>query len=385
MRVLVRLAACLSLLSAAGTATPTVAGAATPTVAGAGLEPAEVAPPGFALVRVGPAGGTLWQGRIPNPLSAARRESAVYLPPGVTWSRRYPVVYLLHGMPGSPYSYVDSLDITDNADRLIAARRVPPFIAVMPAAGPSGRYDGEWTGIWERFLVDAVVPWADRELPAARSRAARTLAGLSAGGFGSVVVGLRHPHLFGTLESWSGYFRPLADGSLAGATRAVLASYDPDQLVQLPAASRRYAGLRFFLSAGTSDRASLAQTVAFAAELRRAGLRYELWLGPGGHDDRFWRSQLAPALRYALDGRPGRGTLPQRPCQGPSVSPATLSALQPSPSTRRRIPARPGTPRSPLDAPPPCSRRPRRAPAGSRPDLRSTPTSNRRELPRRPR
>jgi len=48
------------------------------------------------------------------------------------------------------------------------------------------------------------------------------LAGFSAGAYGSLDIGLRHPGLFGTLESWSGYFRAPHDGSLAGATAGEL-------------------------------------------------------------------------------------------------------------------------------------------------------------------
>ena len=71
----------------------------------------------------------------------------------------------------------------------------------------------------------AVVPWADRHLPPFAQEADRTIAGFSAGGYGSADVALRHPGVFGTVESWSGYLRAPRDGSLAGTTparRAVL-------------------------------------------------------------------------------------------------------------------------------------------------------------------
>src|SRR5438128_1169491 len=102
------------------------------------------------------------------------------------------------------------------------------MIIVMPVAGPSGRYDGEWTGVWERFVVAGVVPWTDAHLPTIASPAGRTIAGPSAGGYGAVDIALRHPDLFGTVESWSGYFSPLRDGSLAHASRIVLGAHDPE-------------------------------------------------------------------------------------------------------------------------------------------------------------
>src|SRR5438874_9489397 len=83
----------------------------------------------------GPDGGTVWAGRIPNTLLPDRRLSGIYLPPGFTPARRYPVVYLLHGMAGSPSSIYRGMRLAEVADGMIA-RGAPPFIAVMPVAGP---------------------------------------------------------------------------------------------------------------------------------------------------------------------------------------------------------------------------------------------------------
>jgi len=166
--------------------------------------------PGFARVQVGPAGGTVWKGTVPGESAGARgRPTFVYLPPGYSPSRRYPVAYLLHGMPGGPTSYVYSLHLAERADALIASGRTRPFIAVCPPAGTHhGYYSGEWAGVWEDYLVRRVVPWVDTNLPTVASAAGRVLAGLSAGGFGAVSIGLRHLGVFGVLESWSGYFHP---------------------------------------------------------------------------------------------------------------------------------------------------------------------------------
>ena len=131
----------------------------------------------------------------------------MYLPPGVEPDLRYPGLYLLHGLRGSPYSFVGGLRLAAVADTLIHSRRVRPFIAVMPPAGQSPQFDGEWTGPWERFVVHDVLPWSERHLPLSGARRARALAGFSAGAYGAVDMGLRHPGLFGTLESWSGYFK----------------------------------------------------------------------------------------------------------------------------------------------------------------------------------
>ncbi|PWU23583.1 MAG: hypothetical protein C5B48_08340 [Candidatus Rokuibacteriota bacterium] len=255
--------------------------------------------PHFAQMDTGPAGGTVWLGVIPG--TATGRISAVYLPPGFTTTRRYPVVYLLHGMPGSPNSYTDSLQLVTVADELISSGATRPFIAVVPVAGPSSRYDGEWTGPWEDYLVRDVVPWADARLPTIEGPEGRVLAGLSAGGYGAVDVGLRHPRLFGTLESWSGYFHPLRDGTLKHASRAVLWAHDPTRLVRTIAPLLRRDHDRFFLGAGPSHGVVRERnTVDFARELRSLDVQYDLWPVPAALEKTPYEAQLVQGLRYAF-------------------------------------------------------------------------------------
>jgi enterochelin esterase-like enzyme len=208
---------------------------------------------------------------------------------------------LLQGFPGGPYSYTDSLDLPRIADSLISSFAVPPFIAVIPPAGVTGWYDGEWAGPWESFVVRDVLPWTTASLPVARDRERWAIAGLSAGGYGAVDMALRHPFLFGTIESWSGYFGAPRDGPLRGASRAQLLAHDPYVLTTREAPLLRRLGTRFFVvSATTHDRSSARAARRFAYELRRLHLPFRVVLAPGGHDGAFWRAHLAAALRYAL-------------------------------------------------------------------------------------
>ncbi len=185
-------------------------------------------PTGFHQIASGPDGGTVVQGWIPNRVVPRFfRATVIYLPPGYDPARRYPVVYLLQGFPGSPYQYVDGIDLPSYADPRIAGRSLPPFIAVIPPAGIDAHH-GDWTGVWEQYLVSDVVPWADANLPTIPHRAGRVLAGLSAGGYGAVDIGLRHPLLFSTLEAWSGYFHPLRAGALVHARPAGMRAQRPE-------------------------------------------------------------------------------------------------------------------------------------------------------------
>src|SRR5206468_10463279 len=134
----------------------------------------------------------------------------------------------------------------------------PPDAGLLPAALQP---EAPLPGHLERYLVHDVVPWVDGHLPTIPSRAGRVLAGLSAGGYGAVDIGLRHPTLFGTLEAWSGYFHPLRAGALVDAGSAELQAHDPSLLAQREAPLLRRLGTRFFLSSGTTaDRATAEAT-----------------------------------------------------------------------------------------------------------------------------
>jgi enterochelin esterase-like enzyme len=231
----------------------------------------------------------------------------VYLPPNVRGDRRYPLVVLLHGLRGSPYSFAGGLRLAAAADPLIAARQVRPFIAVMPPAGLTPAFDGEWTGVWERYVVDDVLPWANAHLPVERTPAERVIAGFSAGGYGAVDIALRHPGTFGVAESWSGYFDAPHDGSLRRATLAERAAHAPALLVRRDRTQILESGLRILVSAGLRERVVLHATRSFGAELARLRLPRRVLVVPGAHDGRQWHDVLGPALRYALpEGVAGR-------------------------------------------------------------------------------
>ncbi len=257
-------------------------------------------PSGFRRIVAGPAGGAVWRGPIPG----ATRPSMIYVPPGFTTARRYPVAYLLPGMPGSPWSYVNGLSLASVADTLIGHRLARPFIAVIPVAGKDGHYAGEWAGPWEQYVVDHVVPWVDANLPTVASAQGRMVAGLSAGGFGAVDIALRHPTLFGTIESWGGYFVPFRDGPLANASPAQLAAHDPTTMLPALAAQLRHASTRFFLSSGPGHGAvHESATPAFARDLRLHGLPATLELIRGKRG--MWERQLVDGLRWAFSTRAG--------------------------------------------------------------------------------
>src|SRR5205085_3730787 len=119
----------------------------------------------------------------------------VVLPPdykrGSSKHRRYPVVYLLHGLAGSADDWVSSrAHLADYAAQY-------PFIIVVPE-GKDGWYtDGTAANEkFESYFVEELIPDVDRRFRTVASREGRAVAGLSMGGYGSLKFGLKHPELF---------------------------------------------------------------------------------------------------------------------------------------------------------------------------------------------
>jgi enterochelin esterase-like enzyme len=130
------------------------------------------------------------------------------------------------------------------------------------------------------------------------------LAGLSAGGYGAVDIGLRNPGLFGTVESWSGYFTPLHDGPFAHARKTTLDANTPTRLAAEDAPELRRAGQRYFLSTGRAHSHWFrpSATLAFARKLRTLRIPVTLRTFDGAKGE--WRDQLAAGLMWAFGTRP---------------------------------------------------------------------------------
>jgi enterochelin esterase-like enzyme len=268
-----------------------------------------------------------------SPALRKREEYLIYLPPGYDRlskaGKRFPVLYLLHGSPGFPALFVNAGNLGVALDRLIAARTIQPMLVVMPSGRRNGgfRDDTEWAntsqGRFEDYVLD-VVRSVDATWPTIPDRAHRAIAGNSEGAYGAVNVALHHLRTFGTVESWSGYFRQSATGPFKHATPAQLASNSPAYYAWSLAGALRRHPLHVFLYTGRSDAGS-RQVADFARELAAVGAHVRFALYPGHHEWRLWRAQMPRMLRYAglrfrAGSAPPHRKRPQRPARIRRVS-----------------------------------------------------------------
>jgi enterochelin esterase-like enzyme len=230
----------------------------------------------------------------------------VYLPPGYGRfpHRRYPVFYLLHGFPGRPGAFLETVRMGVVEDVLVARRRIRPVILVMPFGSTGTFTDKEWVdGVrpgegWATFVARDLVHAVDTRFRTIARGDARAIGGLSEGGYGAIDIALHHPREFRVVESWSGYEQADPIRSIFGDDRARLAANSPLLQIGQAAPALRTAGTRFWFYSGSDDRL-LGQNRRFATELRRLRLPYRFFVRRGGHNWALWRGNAAVALLAA--------------------------------------------------------------------------------------
>ena len=144
-----------------------------------------------------------------NPLGdPTARDVHLYLPPGHDAARPTPALLALVGFGGTGASLfnADPLgeDLRQRLDRLIVSGRCPPVIVAAPdcftRVGGNQYIDSPATGRYEEFLLREVIPSV-----AARHRvSAWGVFGKSSGGYGAIVLGMRHPDVFAAVADHSG-------------------------------------------------------------------------------------------------------------------------------------------------------------------------------------
>lgn len=204
------------------------------------------APDGFKTVREGIPHGRVELLEYDSTVTGTKRKAHIYLPPGYTPDRKYPVLYLLHGIGGDENEWLHVAAPNTILDNLIADGKAVPMIVVLP----NGRALPDDRAIGNPFTPEKVVGFAKFEgdlfgclMPAVEAtystltdRDHRALAGLSMGGGQTLNFGLSHLDKF----AWLGAF------SSAPNTKP------PAELVPDPAAVRAKLKL-LYLSSGTRD------------------------------------------------------------------------------------------------------------------------------------
>ncbi len=171
---------------------------------------------------------------VGNPLGdRAERPLPVYTPPGYDpqGSKRYPVLYCLHGYTGDAAALVSAraweLNVVQRMDRLVQSGAMPPAILAIvdgfTRLGGSQYLDSIHNGAYATYTVRDAIGFVDAHYRTLPHEGGRAVFGKSSGGFGALHLSLAYPGVFGAFASHSGdtYFRYASMGSFPTAQRTL--------------------------------------------------------------------------------------------------------------------------------------------------------------------
>lgn len=212
------------------------------------------------------------------------RKAITYTPPGYSKNKKYPVLYLLHGIGGDEKEWLNGGKPQVILDNLYAAGKLEPMIVVMPngRAMKDDRATGnvmsrdkiEAFSTFEKDLLNDLIPFVETNFRVYSDREHRAIAGLSMGGGQSLNFGLGNLDKF----AWVGGF------SSAPNTKS------PEQLVPDPKKAKEMLKL-LFISCGASDNL-IVNSKRTHDYLVKTDVPHIYFIEPGFHDFKVWKNGL---------------------------------------------------------------------------------------------
>jgi enterochelin esterase-like enzyme len=244
----------------------------------------KIAPQGFDSLRTDIAHGKIDTVTYESKTVGSQRKTVIYTPPGYSKDKKYPVLYLLHGIGGDEFEWLNGGQPQNILDNLYAENKIEPMIVVLP----NGRAmkDDRSTGnimasdkvqafaTFEKDLLNDLIPFIEKTYPVYNDQEHRAIAGLSMGGGQTLNFGLGNLDTFG----WIGSFSAAPNTKL------------PEQLVPNPAEATKKIKL-LWISCGDAD-----GLITFSQRtheyLQANSVPHIYYIMPGVHDFKVWKNSL---------------------------------------------------------------------------------------------
>ena len=241
-------------------------------------------PPGYDIVREGIPHGKIDTITYNSKTVGNTRKSIIYTPPDYSKDKKYPVLYLLHGIGGDEKEWLNGGQPQVILDNLYAEKKIEPMIVVMPngRAMKDDRATGNMMAsdkvqafaTFEMDLLNDLIPFIESNYPVIKDREHRAIAGLSMGGGQALNFGLGNLEVF----AWIGGF------SSAPNTKK------PEELVPDPANANNKIKL-LWMSCGDKD-----GLITFSRRthdyLKANNVPHVFYIDSGYHDFKVWKNSL---------------------------------------------------------------------------------------------
>lgn len=246
--------------------------------------PVSPSSPGFDIVRPGIPHGSIDTIVYDSKTVGAKRKALIYTPPTYSKDKKYPVLYLLHGIGGDEKEWLNGAQPQVILDNLYAENKIQPMIVVMPngRAMKNDRAVGnifdkekvEAFATFEKDLLNDLIPFIEKKYPAIKAADHRALAGLSMGGGQSLNFGLGNLDKF----AWVGGFSSAPNTKL------------PQELMPNPAEAKKKLKL-LWISCGDRD-----NLITFSRRtheyMQQNNVDHIYFIEPGYHDFKVWKNGL---------------------------------------------------------------------------------------------
>lgn len=245
----------------------------------------------------------------------AERTYTVYLPKSYDAepNRRYPVLYLLHGMTDTDKMWFWRGHANEVIDQLIASGEAVEMIIVSPNAG--GKFDeGHWNGYfdmpgwkYETFFYTEFLPHIESTYRIIGNKENRAVAGLSMGGGGATSYGQKHTELFSSVYAISALMnipeqnaaQPRNPGDkLAILTQSVIENSCVKYVEDADDTRKeQLRSVQWFVDCGDDD-FLLDRNIEFVQAMRKAHIPCEFRIRDGGHTWEYFHSALYTCLPF---------------------------------------------------------------------------------------
>jgi enterochelin esterase-like enzyme len=275
----------------------------------------------MAVTSAQPRGKVIETQNIQSKILSKNIAYSVYLPADYeTSNRTYPVVYLLHGYTDDNTGWLQFGEINRYADKAIAEGTIPPMIIVMPNGGTSwyvNAYDGKES--YEDFFVKEFMPTVEKTFHIKAEKKYRAVAGLSMGGYGTMIYALKYPELFAAAAPLSAaiyddetavttadaryeaVFGQLYGRGLKAKERLNKSWYDNSilKIVETKSADD-LKKVRYWIDCGDDDFLTKGNSLLHILLVDKK-VPHEYRVRDGGHSWTYWRTGILDALAFIGD------------------------------------------------------------------------------------
>jgi enterochelin esterase-like enzyme len=245
----------------------------------------------------------------------------VYLPEGYeTNGRNYPVTYLLHGHGDSDDGWIQFGEINRLADAAIKEGKIAPMLIVTPDGFKSfymNAFDGSMN--YEDFFIKELIPHIEKTYKVKTDKRFRGIAGLSMGGYGSLLYALKYPDLFVAAAPlsaaiwtnndyenmqearYNNYFGSSIGKNLKGKDRLTTNWYANSIFSIIDKKTPQELGaVKYWIDCGDDDFLTVGNTQLHIT-LTNKKVAHEFRMRDGDHNWTYWRTNVIEALSFISD------------------------------------------------------------------------------------